>query len=323
MLIFVMIAFADCPVLVTGGTGFIGYHLVQRLCREGARVTVLVRDKSRLQRLEPLRAHLNLIEGDLSAATFAEFKSEVPQYVFHLAAAGVDKPLDDWANTIEANISGTAHLLQWCSQNSVRDTLNAFVYTGTPFEYGASDKPRREDDTLCPPNFYAASKAAGWLFCQAFAELHDLPVVGVRPFLTYGPNQGAQRLIPAVVIAALQEREIELTGGKQLRDFIYVDDVVEGLLCAAQTPKARGDMFNLGSGTGVTLREVVQRIFDLSGSAALCKFGALPYRKGELWDLRADVKKAQGALGWKAQTSLDDGLQHTVDWYRAHLSTFS
>ncbi|MGI8710738.1 MAG: NAD-dependent epimerase/dehydratase family protein [Acidimicrobiales bacterium] len=317
-----MSSFAECSVLVTGGTGFIGYHLVQRLCREGARVAVLVRDSDNLGRLEPLRAQLNLIEGDLSAPSFADLRF-TPQFVFHLAAANVDRPLDDWAGAINANITGTANLLQWCSEDENRAELQSVVYTGTPFEYGPRDEPRGEDDALRPPNFYAASKAAGWLFCQAFAELRDLPIVGARPFLTYGPHQGTQRLIPAVVIAALQKREIPLTGGRQLRDFIYIDDVVDGLLRVAQTPTARGEMFNLGSGTGVTLREVVQRVFDLSGSSALCDFGALPYRKGELWDLRADVKKARDVLGWQAQTSLDAGLQQTIDWYRAHLSTFS
>lgn len=316
-----MSSLENCPVLVTGSTGFIGYHLTHRLCREGARVTALVRDIDRLGRLEPLRHQLNLWEGDLSASSFTAASDDAPQYVFHLAAANVDRPLDDWSGAIDANITGTANLLQWCSRDEQSAALKAFVYTGTPFEYGPSDEPRGEDDALRPPNFYAASKASGWLFCQAFAELHELPIVGARPFLTYGPDQGTKRLIPAVIIAALQEREIPLTGGKQLRDFIYIDDVVDGLLRVAQTPTARGEMFNLGSGMGVTLREVVQRILDLSGSPVPFAFGALPYRKGELWDLRADVTKARELLGWQAQISLDTGLSQTIDWYRAHLGT--
>ena len=183
--------FHNRPVLVTGGTGFLGFHLLHRLHHEGARISLLVRDAGRLGRIEPFRPHLNLIEHDLSAAPALETPGlEVPSWVFHLAAAGVERPTEEWAAAIEANVRGTANLLHWCSDLPHADPdqatdqavgLRAFVYTGTPFEYVEGAGPRAEDVGLHAPNFYAASKAAGWLFCQAFSARCGLPIVGARP----------------------------------------------------------------------------------------------------------------------------------------------
>jgi len=340
-------SFRQRSVLVTGGTGFIGYHLIARLLREEARVTVLVRRPHDLGRLSEFAGRLRVVQHDLatgfpSAALTAnesaseeeeaeEGEVEAPEYVFHLAASGVERPTEDWPGAIASNVAGTANLLQWCSAGRAREdmetNLKAFVYAGTPFEYGPGEGPRREDHALAPTNFYAASKAAGWLLCQAFASMNDLPVVGARPFLAYGPHQGTRRLVPAVVLAALRNGEVKLTGGDQQRDFIFVEDVVDGLLRiarhAGETPEAHGEMFNLGSGEGVTLRAIVARILEIAGSSSRPSFGSLPYRKGELWDLRADVSRARDELGWEAQTSLDQGLRQTIGWYRENLSQFA
>lgn len=311
-----MITLKGCRVFVTGGTGFIGSHLVAALIAEGAEVAVLVRSSSNVGRLEPYRDLLYLVEGDLcqsdsllSGLTFQ------PEVVFHLAAYGVERPLDGVSDAVNVNVRGTTNLLTQLS-GKAGTNLRAFVYTGTDFEYGIGRGLRTECDELRPPNYYAASKSAGWLFCRAFTEMYEIPVVGVRPFLTYGPNQGERRLVPYVILSALAGWDIKLTGGDQVRDFIYVDDVVQGILCAARVPDAVGGMFNLGTGIGVSLRTVVQQIIELTGSTSRPLFGAVPYRKGEIWDLRADISKSQQVLGWSAKTTLDYGLDRTTEWYR-------
>jgi len=310
----------NCPVLVTGGTGFIGSHLVTRLLDEKAEVSVLVRNPAEIGRLEPYRDQVSLVEGDICQAELLGLEGTFrPKLVFHLAAYGVERPLDGVNDAINVNVQGTSNLLTLFAGKSGTN-LQAFVYTGTGFEYGIGSGLRSESDELLPPNYYAASKAAGWLFCKAFAELHGIPVVGVRPFLAYGPNQGARRLVPYVVLSSLSGQNMKLTGGVQVRDFVYVGDVVEGILCAAKTPAAIGEIFNLGSGIGVSLRTVAQRIIELAGSTSRPLFGAIPYRKGEIWDLRADPSKSRQVLGWSAKTTLDDGLEQTIAWYRENLS---
>jgi len=315
-----MASLENCPVFVTGGTGFIGSHLVARLLTEEAEVTALVRNPDEIGRLEPYREQVTLVKGDIfRGETLALEGTSSPKIVFHLAAYGVERPLDGVNDAINVNVRGTTNLLSLFAGKS-GSNLQAFVYAGTASAYGIGSGLRSESDELSPPNYYAASKAAGWLFCKAFAEVHGVPVVGVRPFLAYGPNQGARRLIPYVVLSSLSGGDMKLTGGVQVRDFVYVGDVVEGILCAAKTPDAVGGMFNLGYGIGVSLRTVVQRIIELTGSTCRPLFGAVPYRKGEIRDLRADVSKSRQVLRWAAKTSLDDGLQQTIEWYRENLS---
>ncbi len=305
-------------VFVTGGTGFIGSHLVGRLLKEGAKVHVLVRDRTNIGRLEPYRHQLCLVEGDVRQAdSLVVGEKSKPEIVFHLAAYGAEGPRNSVSNAIDVNIRGLCNLLTLFSGSS-GEKLRAFLCTGTDFEYGIGDGPRSETNELSPPNYYAASKSAGWHFCQAFHELNSVPVVGVRPFFVYGPNHGARRLIPYTIIKALSGQDIKLTGCTQVRDFIFVSDVVEGMLRAATTPTAIGQVFNIGSGVGVPLRTAIERIIKLTGSMSRPLFGSIPYRKGEIWDLRADISKSRKVLRWEPKVDLNVGLRETVDWYRNH-----
>jgi nucleoside-diphosphate-sugar epimerase len=315
-----MSSLKGCRVFVTGGTGFIGSHLVAALLREGAEVGALIRSSANTGRLQPYRDQLHLVEGDICQTdSLLPVQTFKPEVVFHLAAYGVERPLDSVSDAVNVNVQGTTNLLSLFS-GKLGANLRAFVYTGTDFEYGIGSGLRTECDALCPPNYYAASKSAGWLFCRAFTEIYGIPVVGIRPFLTYGPDQGERRLVPYVILSALAGQDIKLTGGDQVRDFIYVDDVAQGILCAAKVPDAVGGMFNLGTGIGVSLRTVVQRIIELTGSASRPLFGAIPYRKGEICDLRADVSKSLRVLGWSAKTTLDFGLGQAIEWYRKRLT---
>jgi len=310
----------DSTVFVTGGTGFIGSHLVGRLLKEGARAHVLVRDRANIGRLEPYRHQLSLVEGDIRQAdSLVVGENLKPEIVFHLAAYGAEGPRNSVSDAIDVNVRGLCNLLTLFSGDA-GEKLRAFLCTGTDFEYGIGDGPRSETDELSPPNYYAASKSAAWHFCQAFHEMNGVPVVGVRPFFVYGPNHGVRRLIPYTIIKALSGEDIRLTGCTQVRDFILVSDVVDGMLRAATTPTAIGQVFNIGSGVGVPLRTAIERIIKLTGAMSRPLFGSIPYRKGEIWDLRANPSKSQQVLGWSAKTSLDDGLKQTIAWYRENVS---
>jgi len=304
-------------VFVTGATGFIGSHLVRRLIGYGCQVGVLLRQRSNTLRIDDVMGQLQPLEGDLLEAE--KLKSLVqdfaPSHVFHLAAYGVDRPLESVTDSVQVNVQGTVNLLEACRAVN----LERLVYIGTCYEYGDGSSPCKEDQPVAPINYYAASKAAGWLFCRLYQRLFDLPVVTVRPFQAYGPYQGCRLLIPYVITSALRGEDLHLTRGEQIRDYVFIDDVIDGMIKAATTDAAVGQTINLGSGIGVTVRKVVEMVLEILGWPVEAQFGALEYRAGEVWDLRADRRRARELLNWEPMVGLEDGLQRTVDWYKSHL----
>jgi nucleoside-diphosphate-sugar epimerase len=189
------------------------------------------------------------------------------------------------------------------------------VLVGSSYEYGA----RRSDDELDPFNPYSASKAAAWAFARAAYNAWGIPVVWVRPFQVYGPGQLHRALVPAAIIAALRDEDFRMTGGEQQRDFVYVDDVVEGLLAAGAVSGIEGRVLDFGTGQLRRIYDVVARIWSLTGSEGEILAGALPYRPGEVPAISANVRRTRLLTGWESKTSLDTGLRWTIDAIRSHL----
>jgi len=239
-----------------------------------------------------------------------------PAVVFHLAAVGMSEPFISPPLAVRVNVQGTLHLLEAARRCAVQ----RFVHSGTAYEYGdaaSDDAPNKE--VLDPVNTYAASKAAARAFVRLYTRVYGLPTVIVRLFAVYGPGQPPKTLISSAVRAALENRDFPMTPGEQMRDFVFVSDVVEGYLRAAVTAGADGVIFDMGTGQARTIREVVTRLFELAGSQARPLIGALPYRPRETMKQVADTRLARELLGWQAVTSLDDGLLRTIEWYRLAL----
>jgi nucleoside-diphosphate-sugar epimerase len=139
-----------------------------------------------------------------------------------------------------------------------------------------------------------------------------LPTVTVRPFQVYGPEQPSHTLVPSAIEAALTGENFAMTAGEQTRDFTYVDDIVEGMMTTAMTPRIEGQSLDLGTGKGTQIREVVERIWELTGAPGTIQLGALPYRIGEVMHLVADAERTHTLTGWRARVSLDEGLEKTI-----------
>jgi nucleoside-diphosphate-sugar epimerase len=180
------------------------------------------------------------------------------------------------------------------------------VVTGTSYEYGPGGK-------LDPGNVYAASKVAAWAFCRTHYRAYGVPVVIVRPFNVYGPGQLERALVPAAIRAALNGEDFPATPGEQRRDFVYVDDVMDGLLAAAVAPGIEGESLDLGTGQTTSVRELIERIFQLCEGRGKPKLGALPYRPGVVWELCADAERTYALTGWRAKTALEEGLRRTIE----------
>ena len=302
-------------VLVTGATGFIGSHLARRLVAEGAEVSVFMRatsDRCLLADvLDRVQVHeVDICDEDAVRMTMAHI---CPEVVFHLAAIGMSEPFVSPPVAVRVNVQGTLHLLEAARQCGV----TRFVHSGTAYEYGdAANEDASNKEVLDPVNTYAASKAAARAFVRLYTRVYGLPTVNMRLFAVYGPGQPPKTLVALAVCAALEDRDFPMTPGEQMRDFVFVGDVVKGYLRAAVTAGVEGVSIDLGTGRAWTIREVVMKLFQIAGSRAKPLVGALPYRPSETMKQVADPHVARELLGWQATTSLEDGLRQTVDWYR-------
>jgi UDP-glucose 4-epimerase len=295
------------PVFLTGATGFIGRRLTQALLDLGYTVSALVlpRDASALP--EEVRVYPGDVtdSGVLSDAV-ADAK---PVIVFHLAAIGMTNPFLPMIEACRVNVDGVINILDAVHSAGC---VQRVVLVGSSYEYGA----RRSDDELDPFNPYSASKVAAWAFARAAYNASGIPIVWVRPFQVFGPGQHAKALVPAAILAAIHQEDFPMTRGEQQRDFIFVNDVVEGLLAAGRVPDIEGRVLDLGSGKLHSVRQVVERIWVLSDAGGQVLAGALPYRPGEVPAIPANVQRTRMLTGWEASTPLDEGLILTIDALR-------
>jgi len=292
------------PVFLTGATGFIGRRLAECLIAAGTDVTAFVLPGE----IDLLPDGVHAIPGDITMpeTVAGALAATQPGLIIHLAAIGVANPDLPFTTACAVNVGGVINVLDAARQT---ETLKRIVLVGSSYEYGA----RRADDGLDPFNAYSASKVAAWAFARAAYNAWGAPVVWMRLFQVYGPGQREQALIPAAIQAALNGDDFRMTAGEQQRDFVFVEDVVEGLLAAAVAPGIEGRALDVGTGQLHRIRAVVERIWALSGTRGRILAGALPYRPGEVPAIPADVDRTRRLTGWEAQTGLEEGLQETID----------
>lgn len=302
----------NCRVLITGANGFIGKHLTECLVKEGAQISCFVKPGSLLRDIDwnPVSCYeVDITDMDTVFKVINKIK---PQVVFHLAA--ITNNEFSFANikeTVEVNLLGTANILEALSHTD----YECFVNISTGEVYGHNDVPFSEEQRLNPISPYSASKAAAEMLCTIHCETANRRIVTLRPSIVYGPMQSEMMLIPQVILAALRESEFKMTKGEQTRDFIYVSDMVNGIIKASETKAARGEILNLASGKSYTIRDVVMKILTLLGNRNKVIMGGLEYRPNEIWESCFNIDKAMNLLKWKPQINLETGLKMTVDWY--------
>jgi UDP-glucose 4-epimerase len=306
-------------VLITGGSGFIGSHLVHRSLTEGAEVAVTVRygNVMKNERLRDCWEDIRVIEADLrnrgALATIGEF---APEVIFHLAAYNhVGQSFVQVEECFDVNAKGTANLIDTCGSS-----VEKFIYMSTSEVYGyQKDIPFIESMCPQPISPYAITKYAGELYCQMKQRIGgERSVVILRPFNTFGPYQSAKAVIPELIVNCLRGGPIKTTKGEQTREFNYVSNVVDALLMAAAYEGEIDGPINIAAGEEVPIRDLVHKIAELTETHAQLKVGALPYRPTEIWRMYADSTRARQLLGWKPQVSLEEGLKRTVEWFREY-----
>lgn len=305
---------AGRSVFITGATGFIGTHLARALTAGGARVHALRRSTAATTRLpcEGITWH----EGDVTDAESlrAALRGSQPEVVFNLAAYGTTYDQKDDERAYRVNVEGVWNL--WRALEGIECRL---VHAGTCGEYGAARGQVTEEHVCRPTWFYPATKNAAVVMLSTLAAQGRREVVSLRPFGPYGAGDYSNRVVPSVVLSLLRGEEVRVTAGEQLRDYAHVDDHVEAFLLAATRPLARaGAIYNVGSGKVVTLRRLIETVARAVAPDAikLVRFGALPYRDTEVWEMCCDITAARRELGYEPRVPLEEGMASTVEWYR-------
>ena len=299
-------------VLITGATGMIGAHLARRLLNDGYEVYATVRSDSNRIRLAPIESKLCFVPCDVTEREQVEAAVEAarPDVVFHLASTPFNPPTTSPYVHINVNVLGTLHLLE--ALRSMPDAR--LIFTGSAAVYGAGSS-LREEQALLPGTLLGASKACASVFAQTYATLYGTQTAELRLFTPYGPWEHRGRLVPHVILSALANKNVSLSQGVQERDFLYVGDVEEALMQAAAISLPRASVLNIGSGVGTKVREVAELVLKLMGDPVRLLVGARPTRPDEIMEMSADVSAAKRAMGWSPETSLEDGLRHTIAWF--------
>ncbi len=300
-------------VLVTGGAGFIGSHLVDALVRRGDRVTVL--DDLSTGRLDNVATGVELVVGDVADGDVVRRAVAGAEVVFHLAAhRAVLRSVEDPLSTDRVNVHGTLTVLDAARRAGVRRV----VYASSSSVYGGTAPlPTSEDAPMNPRSPYAVSKVAGEAYCRVFSHLFDLETISLRYFNVYGPRQRSDSAYAAVIplfehALASGQRPLIYGDGRQTRDFTYVDDAVEANLAAAEAPSSQcsGRAYNVSGGHRVSLLDVLGVLSELIGGRSDPEF--TDSRPGDVRHSEADLSAARADLGYRPSVALVDGLARTA-----------
>jgi UDP-glucose 4-epimerase len=307
--------------LVTGGAGFIGSHVVERLVREGWQVRVL--DNLSSGTVDNLRVPeaIEIVEGDIRDLDACYSACRDVDCVFHLAAiSSVASSIAAPLTTHDINLGGTLNIL--CAARDMH--VKRLVFSSSASVYGNAEVvPTTEDQPMAPQSPYASSKACAEFYCRNFFDIHGLEAVVLRYFNVFGPRQSANSgyaaVIPLFVQSAVAGSTPTVYGdGLQTRDFIYVESVAEANWLAATMPHAAGKTFNIAGGQGISLIDLLQTLERITGKDMAPEFQ--PGRPGEVRHSRADIAAARADLRFQPRITLTEGLKRTLSAAHSEMS---
>lgn len=287
-------------VLVTGASGFIGRRLCEKLKQQQTEVFAVSRKKRKQTKAVDKWFKGDLVDFEFTKSVIKESNSEL---IFHLAAF-VSGCRDSKAvfPTFHNNVTATVNMLMASLESDVR----RFILAGT-MEEPNHDKP-------VPVSPYAASKWANTVYARMFHKLYDTPIAIARIFMVYGPGDQNDRLVPYVIQSLLRDEKPRLTSGRRLVDWIFIDDVVEGLIQMGQAKDIEGKAIELGSGKQYSIRQICKKIEHLMDSEVQIEFGELPDRPFEK-ERVANLTRAKIMLDWEPKVGINEGLKKTIAWF--------
>ncbi|MDI6758808.1 MAG: GDP-mannose 4,6-dehydratase [Candidatus Omnitrophota bacterium] len=321
------LTYKNKKVLITGGLGFIGSNLAIALVKKGAKVTImdnmLKRQGGNLFNIGPIKSQVKISFSDIRNPKAVKELIPEKDFIFHLAGQvnhvdSIRNPLKD----LSINVLGTLVILEICRKINKDARI---IFSGTRGQYGESVKlPVSEKHPMNPKGVYAITNLCAENLVMVYNDIHKIAAVALRITNTYGARHQMAHdeygVLNWFIRKALDNKEIPVFGdGRILRDFLYVDDLVEAISLAGLTDKAYGEVFNVGSGKPISFIDLAKKIvhFAKSGSVQFTQFSK-ERKEIEPGDYYADISKIKKLVGWKPKTSLDAGIKKTIDYYRKH-----
>jgi CDP-glucose 4,6-dehydratase len=305
----------DKKILVTGGAGFIGSHLVNELVKQNHSVVVV--DNLSSGRKENINPKAKFYKADVRSKKIAQiFEKENPKIVFHFAAKPiVEDVYNNPFDAIETNVMGTVNVLEICRQ---RENLESIIVVSSDKAYGKSKElPYKEHFPLRGDHPYDASKSAADLIAQTYFKTYGLPVVITRFSNVFGPGDlNFSRIIPGIIESVIKNKELLIrSDGKMVREYTYVKDIVDGCIKLACHKKSFGEPFNFGSKNVFSVIDVVKKAEFALGTKINYKI--LNAAKNEIPEQYLDWTKAKEKLNWEPKTNFEKGIKETYDWYKS------
>ena len=297
----------DKRIVVTGGCGYVGSFLVNKLLELNAKVFVFDIVSSRKKIQDVVYYNVNLIDYDLLNQLIKQIQ---PQKIFHLAASlNRARDYNNIDKIFDINLKGTNNLLL-----ALKDLdYSSFIFTSTSEVYGNQTKiPFKEDLAMQPTSPYSLSKAAAELSIQTFSNIYNKPYTILRLFNIYGPNISEYFFIPQLINALKENKNFDMTKGEQKRDFVFIDDIIKVLINVATNQNANNQIFNVCGGESTSIRELALEIKRLIQSKSKINFGAIPYRNNEIWDMVGSATKIKDTLSLNIKIDLSEGLKRLV-----------
>jgi UDP-glucose 4-epimerase len=304
-------------VLVTGGMGFIGSHLTEKLVELGHKVTIIDNiSHGNQENIESVAKEVILLEGDMLDSEVLEKAVQGKEYVFHTAAnTNINKSINMPAWSAEQNIIATVKLLE----TAVKHNVKRVMFSSSASVYGdVKTLPVKEETPLSPMSAYALEKVTGENYMRLFAKLYDIDTVSLRYFNVFGPRQNPDLPHPGGVTIVINQ--IRKTGssqlqgdGKQTRDMIYVGNIVNAnILAMKKQSDAKGAAYNICTGKSVSIAELHDKISKFMGTDSSREY--LPFGKGNIVHSKGDTVLAKTELGFETEIDLDEGLKRTIEW---------
>jgi nucleoside-diphosphate-sugar epimerase len=294
-------------ILITGGTGFIGYHLCKKSLELGWKVTSL---STNFPKKKIKLSGVNYIKGDLIDKNVLKKINGNYDYVVNLAGYVDHK---NKKKTLDSHYKGCVNLASFF----IKKKIKKFVQIGSSIEYGRAKSPQLEnlDKFKNTYSYYGKAKQLSTKYLLNLFKKKKFPVTILRFYLVYGPYQSRNRVVPITISNALKDSDFDCSEGKQLRDFLHIDDAIRAIIKSLRNKKASGEIINIGWGKPTKIKDIIIKICKLVGSGNP-KFGSIKLRKDEIMTLYPSISKAKKIIKWKPKIELNSGLKKTIKYYK-------